>query len=67
MAKGIESYHNNMKFTSIDADNDYSGGNCSNYNLSQGPGWFNDCYIFHPFNNPKRYRGIVFILDYTNG
>lgn len=35
------SYHNGMKFSSVDRDNDLNGGNCAG---SGGPWWHNSCY-----------------------
>lgn len=35
------SYHNGMKFSSVDRDNDLNGGNCAG---SGGPWWHNSCF-----------------------
>lgn len=41
------SYHNDMKFSTYDRDNDKSGGNCC---LSHDGGgwWWNSCYLLNP-------------------
>eukprot|EP00105_Crassostrea_gigas_P015419 XP_011432409.1 PREDICTED: microfibril-associated glycoprotein 4 [Crassostrea gigas] len=39
-------YHNNMKFSTLDQDNDRDGGNCATYWRSVW--WFNSCFRANP-------------------
>ena len=41
------SYHNGMKFTTLDQDNDNWGSNCASQN-SKGAFWYNACYNANP-------------------
>ena len=40
---GIYSYHNGMKFTTYDKDNDLNGGNCGEV-FSKTPFWYGSCW-----------------------
>eukprot|EP00731_Ephydatia_muelleri_P034222 Em0051g14a len=41
------SYHNGMKFTTLDHDNENWGANCASQN-SRGGFWYNACYSVNP-------------------
>eukprot|EP00731_Ephydatia_muelleri_P016425 Em0009g849a len=41
------SYHNGMKFTTLDQDNDNWGSNCASQN-SKGGFWYNACHYANP-------------------
>ena len=42
--KDLLSYHNNMKFSTYDRDNDESSGNCVKDHFDGGAWWYKSCY-----------------------
>ncbi|XP_039254814.2 microfibril-associated glycoprotein 4-like [Styela clava] len=40
----VRNFHDTMKFTTVDQDNDNAGGNCAN-SWNSGGWWFNACHI----------------------
>ncbi|XP_060557195.1 microfibril-associated glycoprotein 4-like [Ruditapes philippinarum] len=53
------SYHNNMKFSTYDRDNDASSGNCCQKYLDGGGWWYKECYRLGNLNGVygKREQG----------
>lgn len=45
--KELFSFHNDMKFSTYDRDNDKNSGNCCQSN-DGGGWWYNSCYRFNP-------------------
>ena len=56
------SYHNNMKFSTIDQDNDRYSANCSAI-YGKGRWWYNDCYHSNLNGNYNKinYKGIYWV------
>ena len=42
------SFHNGMKFTTLDQDNDNAGVNCASMQYGRGGFWYNNCYNANP-------------------
>ncbi|KAL4221004.1 Angiopoietin-like 1 [Mactra antiquata] len=63
--KELFSYHNNMKFSTYDRDNDASSSNCCKDHADGGGWWYNNCYKFGMLNSVygKKYQGGIGFWD----
>nr|CAE54586.1 fibrinogen-like molecule [Suberites domuncula] len=59
-------YHNGMKFSTLDRDNDKHGGNCATSHRNGG-WWFNKCYQMYLTDSPHPllYNAGVIVYDYA--
>lgn len=61
------SYHNNMKFSTFDRDNDQSPDNCCEKYYDGGGWWYNSCYELGNLNGVYGKRQIGGISYYDSG